>query len=352
MGQQDIARGLRSRLEMSMLVTTGCDIRGQRRVAAILGVLAALLWLPSASMPACANEPRIPGSGSSARVVVIKSLDLPEYNLAYEGFINELTETGHQVVPLTYVLGRSDSANAAVMETIHTAAPDLILALGTRAARAAAKNLGHVPIVYSMVLTPPDGASSGVHSNMTGATLTIPLSVQVEELKRAFPTLKQIGIISDPSRTKVLADSAVELCRRQGLIARVGWAKGEAEIPDAVRALKDSIEVLWMIPDETVLTPRSSRFIIFELIKSGVPVVGLSSAYVKAGALMSLDCNYMDIGRQSAELAVRVLAGQKPAQLPYTIPRTYTRSLNLKIMEHVRIQMDQKVIRDSNAVTF
>ena len=107
-----------------------------------------------------------------------------------------------------------------------------------------------------------------------------------------------------------------------------------------------------MIPDETVLTPRSSRFIIFELIKSGVPVVGLSSAYVKAGALMSLDCNYTDIGRQSAELAVRVLAGQKPGQLQYTIPRTYTRSLNLKIMEHVKIHMDQKVIRDSNAVTF
>jgi putative ABC transport system substrate-binding protein len=144
----------------------------------------------------------------------------------------------------------------------------------------------------------------------------------------------------------------VQLCRLQGIDALVGWAKGEEEVPHAVRALKDSIEVLWMIPDETVLTPRSSRFIIFELIKSGVPVIGLSSAYVKAGALMSLDCNYTDIGRQSAELAVRVLAGQKPGQLPHTIPRTYTRSLNLKILEHVRIQMDQAVLRDSNAVTF
>jgi ABC-type uncharacterized transport system substrate-binding protein len=65
-----------------------------------------------------------------------------------------------------------------------------------------------------------------------------------------------------------------------------------------------------------------------------------------------LDCNYTDIGRQSAELAVRVLAGQKPGQLQYTIPRTYTRSLNLKIMEHVKIEMDQNVIHDSNAVTF
>ncbi len=333
-------------------MTTGFDIGAHRRVAGVLNVLAALLSLALTPAPAGAHEPRNLAGGGSARIAVIKSLDLPEYNLAYEGFINELDETGHRIIPLSYVLERSDSANAGLMATIHSAAPDLILALGTRAAREAAKHLGHIPIIYSMVLTPPDDAPASAQPNMTGATLTIPLAVQVQELKRAFPTLKRIGIISDPSRTKVLADSAVELCRQQGLTAQVGWAKGETEVPDAVRALKDSIEVLWMIPDETVLTPRSSRFIIFELIKSGVPVVGLSSAYVKAGALMSLDCNYTDIGRQSAELAVRVLAGQKPGQLQYTIPRTYTRSLNLKIMEHVKIHMDQKVIRDSNAVTF
>lgn len=333
-------------------MTTKFDIGVQRRVAGVLNVLAALLCLAFCSSAAHAHEPRTLAGGGSARIAVIKSLDLPEYNLAYEGFINELNETGHRIIPLSYVLERSDSANAALMGTVHSANPDLILALGTRAAREAAKHLGHVPIIYSMVLTPPDDASRGARPNMTGATLTIPLSVQVDELKRAFPTLTRIGIISDPSRTKALADSAADLCRARGMNAYIGWAKGESEVPDAVRALKDSIEVLWMIPDETVLTPRSSRFIIFELIKSGVPVIGLSSAYVKAGALMSLDCNYTDIGRQSAELAVRVLAGQNPAQLQYTIPRTYTRSLNLKIIEHVKIQMDQKVIRDSNAVTF
>lgn len=328
-------------------MTIGTDIATHGLRKTRLGVSVGFCLAIACAGTSDAHEPRLLTGGGSARVAVIKSLDLPEYNLAFEGFANELAETGHRIVPLSYVLERGDSANEALMATVHSTAPDLILALGTRAVREAQKHLSHVPIIYSMVLTPPDGPTG-----MTGATLTIPLSVQVNELKRAFPSLKSIGIISDPSRTRSLADSAAELCRKQGIAAHIGWAKGEGEVPDAVRALKDSIEVLWMIPDETVLTPRSSRFIIFELIKSGVPVIGLSSAYVKAGALMSLDCNYSDIGRQSAELAVRVLAGQKPEQLPFTIPRTYTRSLNLKIMEHVRIQMDPNVQKDSNAVTF
>ncbi len=333
-------------------MTRGNDNFGRGRVAVIVCALIAAILLISFPVSAFGHEPRLLSGGASARIAVIKSLDLPEYNLAYEGFVNELTGTGHQIIPISYVLERSDSANAALMEAIHSTAPDLILALGTRAAREASKHLAHVPTTYSMVLTPPDDEPQTSRNNMTGATLSIPLAVQVDELKRAFPTLKRLGIISDPSRTKSLADSAAMLCKQKGLDAHIAWAKGEEAVPDAVRSLKDSIEVLWMIPDETVLTPRSSRFIIFELIKSGVPVIGLSSAYVKAGALMSLDCNYTDIGKQSAELATRILAGQKPSQLPFTIPRTYTRSLNLKILEHVRIQMDQSVLKDSNAVTF
>lgn len=249
------------------MVTTGHDISGQGRVAAVLSVLLGIGVSFLSLRTAHAHEPRHYAGSGTARVAVIKSLDLPEYNLAFEGFVNELTETGHKITPLSYVLERSDSANAVLMETIHSTAPDLVLALGTRAAREAAKHLGHVPIIYSMVLTPPDDAPKGVQPNMTGATLSIPLNVQVEELKRAFPTLKHIGIISDPARTKHLADSAAGLCRQQGLTAHMGWAHGEEAVPDAVRGLKDSIEVLWMIPDETVLTPRSSRFIIFELIK-------------------------------------------------------------------------------------
>jgi ABC-type uncharacterized transport system substrate-binding protein len=295
--------------------------------------------------------PHVSVSGA-VRIAVVKSLDLPEYNLALEGFVNKLDEAGHRPTIDSYLLERSDSANAQLLERIGATHPDLILALGTRAARESAKFPSQIPVIYSMVLSPPDGAPSAAHANMTGAVLTIPLATQIDELKRAFPTLKHVGIISDPSRTKGLADSARALCLAHGLQAHVAWANGEAEVPDAVRQLKDSIEVLWMIPDETVLTPRSSRFIIFELIKSGVPVIGLSSAYVKAGALMSLDCNYSDIGRQSAELAVRVLAGQKPGLLPYAIPRTYTRSVNAKIIEHVRIRMDKKIVEDSNVVTF
>jgi len=295
-------------------------------------------------------------SPGSVRIAVVKSLDLPEYNLALEGFISTLTETGHETVVLPFLLAHDDSGVAAVWRAVHDARPDLILALGTRAAREASRQEPNTPTVYSMVLIPPesspDQATFQGQKNLTGATLNIPLGTQLDEIIRVFPSVRRIGMISDPDRTRPVVETARQLVAQRGLSLQVAWADSEQMIPEAVRTLRDSIDVLWMIPDETVLTPRSARYIIFELIKAGVPVMGLSSAYVKAGALVALDCDYSDIGRQSGELAVHILAGQSPGRLPHTAPRVTVRALNLKVREHMRIPMDDRVIKDSNVVIF
>ena len=302
------------------------------------------------------SESKAQPNKKSFRVAVVRSLDLPEYNQAYDGFMAALKKQNLRVETLPFMFSRQDDETHATCHTIREAHPDLILALGTRAAREMSEHEKNTPIVYAMVLAMPDDSGEQPQlqdqPNVTGATLNIPMEAQLNEIRHVFPSVRTIGIISDPSRTKSMVESARALAESHGLPVRVAWAKTEAEIPDALRRLRDSIDVLWMLPDETVLTPRSSRFIIFELIKSGIPVVGLSAAYVKAGALMALDCDYGDIGRQSGELAARILSGQSPANVPQTAPRSFTRALNLKIREHMKIAINQDAIKDSNVVVF
>jgi len=298
---------------------------------------------------------RAQNSSSRTRIAVIKSLDLPQYNSAYQGFIKALTSTGHDPVPATLTLPSEGETEGPIRDLLATR-PDLILALGTRAARDVSKLEKNIPIIYSMVLEAPGGDDdTGFlenQPNVTGATLNIPLRVQLEHIQELFPGAHRIGIISDPSRTKDIVDSARDIVVSRGLELFVQWVNGESEIPNAVRAMTDSIDVLWMVPDPTVYTPRSSRFIIFELIKAGVPIMGLSSAYVKAGAVIALDCDYEDIGRQSGELAVRILAGQLPSTLEDTHPRTFTLALNGKVREHLRLDMDNAAIEKMHVIKF
>jgi putative ABC transport system substrate-binding protein len=315
--------------------------------------LATLVLLVSGDLLTC---PRVTSGTTRVRLAVIKSLDLPEYNLAFEGFISALQATGYEPVTTVVTLGRGDAEIEDALQSVRNDEPDLILALGTRAAMEISRLEKRTPIVYSMVLRslsgPPGTGELPSQANVTGANLNIPLRVQLQKIKLAFPTAHRVGVISDPAQTKSLVDSVRSLAKMSDLELRVQWVKNENDIPNAVRALSDSVDVFWMLPDQTVLTPRSSRFIIFELIKAGVPIMGLSSAYVKAGALLALDCNYQDIGRQSGELAVRILAGQPPAQLQQTQPRAFTLAVNMKVREHLRVPLDESVVRDSNVVAF
>lgn len=290
------------------------------------------------------------------QIAVIKSLDLPPYNSAYRGFVKTLTATGYEPIPTELTL-TSDTTNlSSSLREICASRPDLILALGTRAAREVATLEKEIPIIYSMVLDSParpgHDTELPTQPNLTGASLNIPLQVQLEHIHTLFPSARHIGIISDPSRTRSIVESAKIIAPDYDVALHVEWVEDEGDVPDAVRALTESIDVLWMLPDETVITPRSSRFIIFELIKAGVPIMGLSSAYVKAGAVIALDCDYEDIGRQSGELAVRVLAGQSPASLAETAPRVFTLAVNDKVRDHLRVEMDEQVIKSMNVINY
>jgi|GEM_PF-419194 putative ABC transport system substrate-binding protein len=309
-----------------------------------------------ASLGAHTAQAQTANQSAGVRVAVVKSLDLPEYNQAQEGFFAELSESGRRPHVQTFTLGAGVEHNDSIWQIIRRGSPDLILAVGTRAAREAVAREQKIPIVYTMVLTMPEDANTGLsrdaHQNLTGATLNISQETQLEEIRRAFPTVRRIGVICDSTRTRAIAERAQRLARQQGLTFEIAWVRDETEVPAAVRHLREITDVLWMLPDQTVLTPRSSRYIIFELIKSGIPVIGLSSAYVKAGALLALECRYDDIGRQSGELAVRILEGASPAMLQETVPRSFLRTINLKVREHIELPMNEAIIKDSNVVVY
>ena len=320
-----------------------------------VGLAATAIVCAGLSMMAVAGATNAQSGPARTRIAVVKSLDLPQYNSAYDGFIKALTSAGHDPAPTILTLP-SDGDAAGSLRDLVESRPDLILALGTRAARDVSALEKTIPIIYSMVLSAPSSDNQAPElpsqSNLTGASLNIPLNVQLDHIRTLFPTAKKVGIISDPSRTKSVVDSAISIAKHDRIEICVQWVHNESDIPNAVRALTDSIDVLWMIPDQTVITPRSSRFIIFELIKAGVPILGLSSAYVKAGAVVALDCDYEDVGRQSGELAVRILAGQSPSTLSETYPRVFTLALNGKVREHLRLELDEAAIQKMHVIMF
>jgi len=65
---------------------------------------------------------------------------------------------------------------------------------------------------------------------------------------------------------------------------------------------------------------------------------------------MCLSCDHEDIGKQTAEIANRILKGEDPGKIPVAIPRKVSLSLNLKTVKQIGLRVSENTIRSADEV--
>ena len=112
------------------------------------------------------------------------------------------------------------------------------------------------------------------------------------------------------------------------------------------------IDWFLMIPDTDIYFPKLVEHLLRESLKNKFPVIGLSSTYVEAGALVSFDCDYEDLGKQAAELALAsgMLEGEKQVNTRFVRPRKVKLSLNLLTADILGIKVPPEVIEQASPV--
>ena len=280
---------------------------------------------------------------SSAEGVVIsavKSGDIAQYDIALEGFKKSIA--GRNVL---VVLNEYDLKDGNVLENIRSQKSDLILTLGTPSSKVMSKNIETIPIVFSMVLFPERNDIKG--ENITGASLNIPVRTQLENLKAVAPDRETIGVIYNVEDNGDIVRKAGQIAGDMGLILKPFPVKSAKEIPK-IKEMK--IDALWLIPDLVVCQPAIIGHILRSSLKHKIPVMGVSQSYAKAGALLALSCDYEDIGRQSGEIALRILNGESLVDIPVSVPRKTKLYLNLAVAERLRIKIPQDIIKRADEV--
>lgn len=288
------------------------------------------------------------------KIAVIKSRDSVLYNAALKGFNEALKDKGINAAISTYNMESASAKARKSISQIKTIKPDLILTLGTMATMVVSENIKDLPIVFSAVLNPVDAGlvknlkSSG--NNLTGASMDIPIKMQFEWLKKAVPKAQKIGVLYNPDETKAVIDEAAKIAGTMKLKLVAMPVYSEKDVPKATKDLTRKIDVLWAVADSTVFSPQSAKFILLHTLRTRIPFMGFSRAFVKAGALLALSCNHEDIGRQSGELAIRILTGKEPSAIPITVPEEVFLSLNLKVAKQLGIKIPTHIIDGADEV--
>jgi putative ABC transport system substrate-binding protein len=223
--------------------------------------------------------------------------------------------------------------------------PLLVFTVGPEAAKFAGTNLHHTPLIFSMVLRPQSLAAP----NVTWVSLEIPPRARLEKIRKLLPGVRSIGVIFSPDSAPLYREIARE-CDRMGLRPVGRQIESGTELPEAFADIAPRIDLFLMVPDTKVLSPKSIQYLLAEAMKTRVPVVGLAASYSRAGALLSFEADYRDIGRQAGAMALRIIDGENPASIKPATPRGIKTSLNLAVAKRLRISLDAAAVKEAAEV--
>ncbi|UCD86060.1 MAG: ABC transporter substrate-binding protein [Deltaproteobacteria bacterium] len=278
---------------------------------------------------------------SVAEITVFKTADVTAYNQAITGFKGVVIEKEITEVNME---GEIELGNW-IIKSIKSKEPAAVLAVGDKAAELSSKEINNIPIVFCMVIDPEKHGIVG--ENVTGVSMEVPPKTQFSTLKSIMPRLKSIGVIYDPNKTARIIDEGEKAAQDLGLelIAREVASRGE--IAKALEELIQRVGALWLVPDTTVVTRESFKYILSGTIKKEIPLLAFSDGFVKSGALLSLSPNYLSVGEEAGNIVNKILIGASTKSLPMVHPDS-SLSINLDTANQLGIKIPEEIKQKAN----
>jgi len=301
-------------------------------------------WLAAAGAAVLLGAFLLPaGTGASGdRIAVVVSSGDEPFRQAVAGFQDHLARQGVKQQLNVVTLGEAGETDGAQLQRILSEGPKIVLAVGTAATDLTLRKITGAPVVACLVLRTERIEHAG---NAAGVSLEFPLETQFAWLQRILPQARTVGVLYNPAENQRRIDAAVQTAKRFGLRIEAEPVSSPKDVPAALNSLAKRADVLWCIPDAVTLSAVISKNILLFSFRNSIPVIGPSPAWVKAGALYSLDWDYADLGVQCGEMAVKILAGASPASVGVASPRRVQYTLNLATARQMKLDLPDALVK-------
>ncbi|MEW6741447.1 MAG: ABC transporter substrate binding protein [Planctomycetota bacterium] len=289
--------------------------------------------------------PLSPPEAAERVVIVLPGETLPSpYATALEALEGELGSRRRTTERLVLPATADEAQVAGLVRSLAAKDPAAVVALGsTVLARLKGQPLG-APLLFSMVLNPthidPQGTTPGVR-------LDCDPSEVFQIFSELFPRRRRIGIVYDASVSSTLLDQLKTPAARLGLELEARAIHSTEELFRGQRELASLVDAFLLVPDTYSASDAAFQGIRDLSFKWRLPVVALKSSAVRDGAAFCFVIDYAEVGRQTAELVERALAGT--AGLGHGWPRRTRLCINrksLQIMgaEGLSAKIEQRVV--------
>jgi len=294
------------------------------------------------------------------KIGITQIVDHPALNESRDGFIERLNELGIDS-DISLQDAQGDIANAQMIaEKLVSDKSDLILSIATPTSQAvqnATKN-SDIPVIFTAVSDPVFSGlvinKENPEANITGVTDEVSqdnLKEIIESLKSLNPDIKSIGIVysTSESNSQVQVQNVRQVASDMDIeIEAIGIASIN-DIHQALESVSRKSQALILINDNMIAS--SMELVSKVALEKGLITISAVSSFVEDGSLMSVGISYKELGRQSADMAYKVLKEKiQVAEIPVESSNTFIKKVNLSTLKALGLDENHKAFEGAEII--
>lgn len=274
-----------------------------------------------------------PAQAAAPRVIAIASFgEHPALNQVAEGFKARLGALGYvEGREVTYDFMHANFDRSLVLQVLQRAEakkPALIFAITTPLNQAAVRGIADksIPIVFGSVVDPvvagivPDWQHGSAWSS--GATLLQDFESSLAFVKEVVPTVKRVGTLFNPGEDndKTNVELFSKAARKLGLEPVTVPVDNANDLPQRVQSFAGKVDAIYQIQSN--------------IVQTSIPVVAQVARRIRVPLFNSVyseqlkhqlagfhAISYTRNGEHAADIADRILKGEKPADIAPYVPQ-------------------------------
>ncbi|MDQ2632499.1 MAG: ABC transporter substrate-binding protein, partial [Pseudomonadota bacterium] len=211
-----------------------------------------------------------------------------------------------------------------------------------------------IPVVFTAVSDPlgaqlvKDMQKPG--GNVTGLSDMSPVAAHVDLIKEILPQVKTIGYLynSGEANSVSLLAALKAAAEPAGITVVESAATKTAEVQGAARALVGRVDAFYVPTDNTIVSALEAAVAVAEEAK--LPLFTADTDSVNRGSIAALGFNYYDVGKQTGEVVVRILKGEKPGDIAVEIAEGTDLVVNKAAAQKIGLELPESVVSRATKV--
>lgn len=284
------------------------------------------------------------------KIGVVQITEHPSLDTIRESFLEAMKELGYDESKVEYDIknAQGEQTNlSTITQKFVGDKSDLIVAIATPTAQAAAAATTDIPVLFSAV-TDPVAAElvedpTKPSGNITGTSDAIPVDQVLELCQKLTPDVKKIGFLytSSEINSQVTVEKAIEVAETMGYECKTVTISETSELQQAAASLANDVDAIYTPIDNTIAA--SMQVLANVGTEQKIPVYVGADSMVIDGGFATVGIDYTLLGEKTAQMAKEILEGKPVSEVPVATLDNFDTIINQDVAEAIGIEIPAEV---------